>query len=115
LDPANLIEMSDRLASWIATQWPDGTLHREWPLRHRLSDGSVVRGSLDGFVEAPGTGAVLDHKALDASAEESVTLAAEYAGQLGAYADGIRAAKTYAEVRAFIHLPLAGQVIEVHR
>ncbi len=114
LDPANLIEMSDRLASWIATQWPDGTLHREWPLRHRLADGSVVRGSLDGFIETPATGAVLDHKAIDAGVDESVGLAAEYAGQLGAYIDGIRAATTCSEVRAFIHLPLAGQVVEVH-
>jgi ATP-dependent exoDNAse (exonuclease V) beta subunit len=114
LDPSDLVAMFDRLTAWIATEWPEGTLHREWPLRHRLEDGSVVRGSLDGFVEAEGRGAVLDHKALDAGVEASVTLAAGYAGQLGAYADGVREARDYSEVRTFVHLPLAGHIVEVH-
>ncbi|MFZ1865951.1 MAG: hypothetical protein WAU39_17150 [Polyangiales bacterium] len=56
---------------------------------------------------------MLDHKALAATADESVKLAAEYVGQLGAYADGVRAARDCAEVRAFVHLPLTGQVVEV--
>jgi ATP-dependent exoDNAse (exonuclease V) beta subunit len=114
LDPSDLVAMFDRLTAWIATEWPEGTLHREWPLRHRLDDGSVVRGSLDGFIEAEGRGAVLDHKALDAGVEASVTLAAGYAGQLGAYADGVREARDYSEVRTFVHLPLAGHIVEVH-
>lgn len=56
-----------------------------------------------------------EHNALDASVQESVKLAAEYGGQLGAYADGVRAAKDYENVRAFVHLPLAGRVVEVNR
>ena len=58
---------------------------------------------------------MLDHKALAATVDQSVELAAEYAGQLGVYADGVRAARDYAEVRAFVHLPLAGRVVEVAR
>jgi hypothetical protein len=62
------------------------------------------------FVEAQGRGAVLDHTPLDASIDESIKLAADYAGQLGAYADGLRAARDYSEVRGFIHLPLTSRL-----
>ena len=35
-------------------------------------------------------------------------------GRFGAYADGVRAGKDYAEARALVHLPLAGHIVEVH-
>jgi hypothetical protein len=40
--------------------------------------------------------------------------AEQHTGQLETYADGVLAAKDYAEVRTFVHLPRAGHIVEVH-
>jgi len=113
IEAPQLREISDRLSRWIDSSWPGSTWHREWPLLRRLPSGTTLRGVADLVVET-GVGLLLvDHKTFPGSREQAVERAAEYAGQLSAYADALEAPKTGPLVGAYIHLPISGLICRV--
>jgi len=113
IEAPQLREISDRLIRWIDSSWPGSALRREWPLLHRLPSGTVLRGIADLVVETKQGLVLVDHKTFPGNREQAVARASEYAGQLSAYADALRAAGTAALVGAFIHLPVSGLVCRV--
>jgi ATP-dependent helicase/nuclease subunit A len=115
IEAADLVAASDRLRSWIAAKWPGANWHREWPVAHRLADGSVVRGFADLVLELDDGFVVVDHKTFPGGLEAAQERAVEYAGQLGAYAGAIAAATGKRHLGSFIHLPVSGLVVEVYQ
>lgn len=111
--PEALMTAGDRLAEWAATAWPTATWRREWPLLHRLDDGSVVHGTADLVLETSQEFVLIDHKTFPGGAERAREESAGYAGQLRTYAEAVAAATGKTLVGAFIHLPVSGMVIEV--
>jgi ATP-dependent exoDNAse (exonuclease V) beta subunit len=113
IEAPQLREISDRLIRWIDSSWPGSVLHREWPLLHRHPSGTVLRGIADLVVETKQGLVLVDHKTFPGNRERAIARASEYAGQLSAYADALKAAQTAALVGAFIHLPISGLVCRV--
>jgi len=113
VEPAALIMASDRLQQWLAERWPRAVLRREWPMFQRLEGGTVLRGTADLVVETEEELLVIDHKSFPGNREAAVARAAEYAGQLGAYADALSSATGKRVGETFIHLPVSGLVVFV--
>ncbi len=113
IDAAQLPEASDRLAAWIDSRWSGATWRREWPLQHRLQEGTILRGVADLVLETAAGLVLLDHKSFPGSRAQATERAAEYAGQLAAYAHALEAASGKQVIGAYIHLPVSGVVMAV--
>jgi ATP-dependent helicase/nuclease subunit A len=109
----DLLQLSQRFSRWLSARWPGGRIRREWPVEHRLPEGTVVRGKIDVFVQAESTLALIDHKVIMAGEARALEAAAGYAGQLTTYANALVAANIGGEVEMVIHLPLSGLVAYV--
>jgi ATP-dependent exoDNAse (exonuclease V) beta subunit len=88
-------------------------LRREWPVLHRLPEGTVLRGVADLVLELEAGLVVLDHKSFPGNRGQAVTRAAEYAGQLAAYARALKASTGKEILATYIHLPVSGLAVEV--
>ena len=86
-------------------------MHREWPVRRRLDEGSELVGSTDLVLEDDDGFVLVDHKCLAGTLEEAVDTAAGYGGQLAAYADAIEAATGKRVRERVVHLVLQGAVV----
>ena len=113
VEAAQLPGASDRLAQWIESTWPGATWRREWPLLHRLPDGTVLRGVADLVLETDTGLVLLDHKSFPGSRAQASARAGEYAGQLAAYVGALEAATGKTVLGAYIHLPVSGLVVAV--
>jgi len=80
---------------------------------HRLDDGSVVRGKADLVLDTSDGIVVIDHKSFPGTIKQAEQRAATHPGQLGAYARALKAATGKLVSHTFIHLPVAGAVVEV--
>lgn len=74
---------------WLAGTWPGAVTHREWPVLVSRADGSVLSGTLDLVVQLGADVWVIDHKSDLVSGTPEA--AAQYVGQLSAYADALAA------------------------
>lgn len=107
IEAEELPGISDRLTRWIDSAWPSATWRREWPLLHRLPEGTVVRGTADLVVETDRGAILFDHKTFPGSRDQALDRAASYAAQLGAYAAALVASGTPV-LSAYIYLPISG-------
>ena len=113
LEAPDLVVASDRLRSWVEERWPEAVWRREWPIAQRVESGSVIRGFADLVLELHDGFVVVDHKTFPGGLEAARQHAAEYAGQLAAYADVIAVATGKRHLGSFVHLPIAGVVVEL--
>ena len=115
LAPEAVIVASDNLHKWIAARWPKAIWHREWPLTERQENGSILRGTVDLVLEADAGFVLLDHKSYPGAQEQVTKKAAEFGGQLSAYARTLAAALGKPMLGCFIHMPLNGLVVPVEK
>ncbi len=108
-----VIEVADRFHAWLAERFPAARLHREYPVIHRTTSGTVVAGTADLVVRSGDQAIVIDHKSFRDEGAAALAKAQAYAGQLAAYSNAIVAAAPGAEVSTWIHCPIAGLAIEV--
>jgi ATP-dependent exoDNAse (exonuclease V) beta subunit len=113
IESAQLPVASDRLTQWISSRCPGATWRREWPLQHRLPEGTSLRGVADLVLETDVGLVLLDHKSFPGSRTQAIARAGEYAGQLAAYAKALTAATEKPVAAAYIHLPVSGLVVQV--
>ena len=112
LEPADLLELADRLWRWVeGTFGPHVVRRTEWPVGAKLAVGTRVLGTADLIVEAAGVLAVIDHKSFGLGAAERQVEA--LAGQLGCYADAMARACPGKPVSTWLHLPFEGVLVEV--
>jgi len=112
LDPAELLEMSERLRRWVREQFGRECIVRsEWPLSTRLATGTAIVGASDFIVENTDAVAVIDHKSFGVSTASAQVDA--IAGQLDCYAGAVARARPGKAVSTWVHLPFAGVIVEV--
>ncbi len=99
------------LRDWCERRWPGATLRREWPVRHRLADGSELNGYVDMVLETPSGLVVIDHKCLSGNREDAMSSATHYCGQLEAYAQALTTATGQPVIERWLHLVLQGVVV----
>lgn len=106
-----LVSASTALREWCERRWSGATLRREWPVRHRLADGSELNGYVDMVLETEPGLVVIDHKCLAGSREEALASATHYHGQLEAYAQALAAATGQPVTERWLHLVLQGLMV----
>ncbi len=115
IDAGDVVAAATRLWSWLERTFAPSRLHREWPVAEKLPTGTVVAGTADLVVRAPGGFALIDHKTFPGTLEAALERLPSYAGQLAAYAHAIEAATGETLLSSWIHLPVLGVVVELRR
>ncbi|MFQ5344709.1 MAG: UvrD-helicase domain-containing protein [Mariprofundus sp.] len=107
-----LIAISDSFHQWVAGNWPNGRLLKEWPVR--LKEGNrVAHGWIDALIETDEGYVLVDHKTIGADIDVCMDRVKEYAGQLALYQRAIQAATGKPVLDSLIHLPLQGSMVRV--
>ena len=111
--PPNAVAAFDRLHAWGSTAWPEGRWLRELPVRMGARSGAELRGTCDLVIETPTGFAVVDHKTFLGSEDRVTSQTVASFGQLRAYAEILISALQKPCLGLFVHLPLAGLVVEL--
>jgi len=108
-----VIAASDALGRWVDGRWPQGCWCREWPLRVRGAKGAAQGGISDLVIDDELGLIVIDHKSFAQTREQAVAKAVECYAQVRSYADALTRATSRSVLGTFIHLPVAGLVVEL--
>jgi len=113
LGARDLVGVATRLWGWIGERFPGAVRHREWPVTHRLANGSLVAGTADLAIATQRGFVVVDHKTFPGRSDDAASRARGCSGQLAAYAAAIEAATAKQVLSTWIHFPIRGQLVEV--
>lgn len=113
LTPETLLLASDRLYSWVGNKWPGALWHSEYPVSLRQENGTIVSGFIDLLLETSGGYIIIDHKSFPGSVDEAKKKAAGFSGQIGVYAEAVRAATGKEVLSCYIHLPMSASVVQI--
>ncbi|HRI69522.1 MAG TPA: UvrD-helicase domain-containing protein [Polyangium sp.] len=108
-----MLRLATQFSSWIAAYRPAATMHHEWPVEHRLEQGTVLRGKIDVLVREGQSFVVVDHKIILANEADAIAQACGFYGQLAAYARALKAIEAGRTVETWVHLPLAGLIVRL--
>lgn len=108
-----LVRAAAELRAWVARRWPNARWRREWPVRHRLPDGSELNGYADLVLEMSEGLVLIDHKCLGGTREEALVSAIAYGGQLAAYTAALEAATGRPVLERWLHLVLQGECVRM--
>lgn len=84
----------------------------EWPVRLRR-DETIVSGFADLVLDTDAGWVIVDHKSFKGSRQQWAAKAAEYTGQLGAYAEAMRVASGRAVVGVWLHFVVGGGLVRL--
>lgn len=112
IQPASLIEASDRLERFVAARWPQARRHKEVPVFSRIGD-QRASGRIDLLLETDDGFVIVDHKTFPGAPDTWIEKAQEFAPQLRLYGQVVTQATSKSVQAAFIHMPVVGVVIEV--
>ena len=114
LIPASILVASgDRFCNWVNATYPGATWYAEVPVSAPIETGGQWDGAIDLILKVPsGSLVIIDHKSAPIRRESCSKKAAEYVGQLRAYADCLRPAGVPV-VATYVHFPLAGVVAKL--
>jgi ATP-dependent helicase/nuclease subunit A len=113
IDAGALVDASETFRAWCERRWPSATWHREWPVRLRQDDGTVLVGYADMVLMGVGSFVLIDHKCLSGTRAEALEAARGFAGQAWAYAEAIAVATGRRAEGCFVHLAAHGCVVSV--
>ncbi len=110
LDPGDALGCARRFRTHALEQLGARRVLAEYPVRHVLDNGQVVRGWVDALLETDAGWLVVDHKSSPKprSAWEEEALA--YSGQLAAYREALRAAG-WTVAACYVHFPVTGGLL----
>lgn len=108
----DVLAASDALRNWVEARWPRARWCREWPLWVREAEG-VRAGVSDLVLEDVAGLFVVDHKSFTHARDEAIARALECFGQVRRYARALIRATSKPVLGKFIHLPVAGLVVEL--
>lgn len=114
-----LLDAGNALRDWVGARWPDATWRREVPIELLLSTAHgdrEVSGVIDLLLETTRGRILIDHKTFPAQNESAWRARVkEYLPQMAAYAEALAKVDELPVIGVFIHLPLAGGVVEIVR
>lgn len=113
LSPTAVLQQVGALHEWLASRWPGAKVHAEIALQSRLSSGQVANGRIDLLLETACGWVLIDHKSSQSAADRWGQLAAEYAAQLSAYAQGVEQASGRKVAEQWLFLLVAGGALSI--
>lgn len=113
LSAVTLVELGERLLSWIDAHYQGAVLRTEVAVTARRSDGSRIVGDVDLLLELDdGRAVVIDHKTAFPTPQKAEAKAAAFAGQLEGYREALETNARTVEA-TFIHFPFSGLMARV--
>lgn len=109
--PEDLVTAAESLRGFLSARFPGASWHGELPVARALADGSTLHGVADLAVVSPGGVWVIDHKSHFGADRHA--RAATHHGQLAAYGEALAEALGVPLRGLWIHLPLAGEMVEI--
>lgn len=108
----SMVEMSDRLNSFITQKFGECIWYRECPITGRLGN-QRVHGVIDLLLETSDAFYIFDHKSFPGSGDKWVDKAQSFTEQLKLYSTVINHASNKPVRAMYIHLPVVGKVVEL--
>ena len=112
MQPASLIEASDRFEQFVADRWPQARQHRELPVLSRVGE-QCASGRIDLLLENEDGFVIFDHKTFPGAPEAWVEKVQEFAPQLGLYRQMVTRATDKPVQACFIHMPIVGAIVRI--
>lgn len=113
MDTAFLLDCADAFHAWLHARTGGGAPLPEWPVRRRLDDGRVVRGTIDLLVPLGDGWLLLDHKSFPGTAAQRDEKLLVHAAQLATYRAAVEAASGRAVRELWVHLPIRGEMVRL--
>jgi len=110
--PDEMVRRSDELRATLGRLYPVSRWHREWPILLRQGK-TVVTGFADLILDTEAGWVVIDHKSFKGRRDQWAAKAAEYTGQLAAYAGAMRAASGREVVGVWVHFVVGGGLVRM--
>ncbi|MDP3411054.1 UvrD-helicase domain-containing protein [Bosea sp. (in: a-proteobacteria)] len=110
--PADLVEISDRLRSFVDTRFDGAAKLKEWPV-HAEDGLQVVVSRLDLLVDLGDGYAIVDHKSFPGSVTLDQDRLREFAGQVSQYARAIERITGRKRIEYWIHQPIAAVMTRI--
>ncbi len=107
-----MLARSTALRAVLARRYAVRRWHREWPIRLRRGE-TVVAGFADLVLETADGWVVVDHKSFKGRRDQWTAKAAEYTGQLAAYAEAMRLASGRPVVGLWVHFVVGGGLVRL--
>jgi ATP-dependent helicase/nuclease subunit A len=108
----HLLEMSERLNSFLIPEFTTFTAFTECPVAARHGE-QRLRGTIDLLIETTSAFHIIDHKTFPGAMDKWADKALTFVPQLQAYANAVAQARTKPVQRMLIHMPIVGKVIEL--
>lgn len=99
------------LQDWISTRWPTAQAIAEVPIELTLANGQNMNGRIDLLLKLAEGWVLIDHKSSQLSVDKWTELAAQYSGQLAAYAGAIERTTQLPVLEKWLFLPVAGGAV----
>ncbi len=112
-DASAVREQMCNFFGWISARWPDAELSAEIPLESVFGNGQVMQGRIDLLIKTSQGWVVIDHKSNQVNDGQWETLAADYAGQLSAYAQALTLATGLPVLENWLFLPVAAALLRI--
>lgn len=113
IEPRILVEVSDRLHSFLADRYATANRLTECPVHAPVTNEQLVSGRLDLLVDLGDGYAILDHKSFPGSIDMDDERLRAVAGQLGLYARALEAVSARSHFEYWIHQPIAGVMTRI--
>ena len=106
LAPEALLEINDRLMTFINDRWPGATIRKEWPVSLRTDDDVVMQGWVDMLVETEDGVVIIDHKSYPGCSAEDMLR--KHSGQLRQYSSALEKVIKRPIASTLLHTPIQG-------
>lgn len=112
LAPADLVEISDRLRTFVNTKFSGAANLKEWPV-HAEDGLQIVVGRLDLLIDLGDGYAIVDHKSFPGSMMIDQDRLRKFASQVSLYARAIERITGKKRIEYWIHQPIAAVMTRI--
>jgi len=114
ISPGDVVEMGNRLVTFLLNRYPKSDIMREWPMTFKTKEGQTIQGWIDMLIKTPDGFVIIDHKSYPGTDLDEFVK--RYILQLHSYKLAVEKATGEKVIDLLLHLPVNGLVIEVdHR
>ena len=108
---SDALVIAERLESFISKTFGECTLHCEYPIQYKYTQGQTISGWIDLLIETENSIIIIDHKASPRQRSYWKEIALSYSGQLAAYGEAFSGSNK--SVETWIHFAMTGGLLKV--
>jgi ATP-dependent exoDNAse (exonuclease V) beta subunit len=111
LEPKDAVSYTNFFINHIKSFFNPLAIYAEYPVQNNMNTGQLVKGWIDVLMNTNDGWVILDHKFINKKSDKSNSEILKYSGQLLAYTDAVKENKRISELKCYVHLPIAGELV----